>query len=159
MPIRVRGAFVPFDPRNATLGIRLRFLRRRLGVTIAQFATRARLNYKTVARLEKDSLANIKPWVLSKVFSAFGDQVKKTFSIQGDIVDWAIPPATFGGWLCNLRLRRGLQQSRLAGLIGASRAALYKYEHNLSKPRDRILERLELLFKDEAQRMPKDWLR
>lgn len=51
----------PTLPPNATVGQRLRYLRRRLGRTIAQFATAAGVSHNVIARLERDETRITEP--------------------------------------------------------------------------------------------------
>ena len=154
LPFRVKGNLVHYNLANATLGIKLRLLRRRLGVTITQFATKAGLGYNTIARLEKDEIKNPRPWVLGRILSAWGSEIKKAFPDEGSLFDWAIPPSNLGNCIRNLRLKRGITQTEAARLIGVSRIALYRYERNQFKPRLAVWKRLTETF---GNNIPKDF--
>jgi len=62
---------------NASLGTNLRYLRRRLGVTIAQFATQTGLGHGTIGRLERGETRVLKPWVLGRILPFLASRFKE----------------------------------------------------------------------------------
>ena len=99
----------------ATLGARLRYLRKRLGYPMTTFATMTRLSHNTIAKVERNEMKSIQPWVLGRMLPFFLARFKEAFpDAHADAYDYLIPPKTFGDWLRNFRLRRGLRQGELA---------------------------------------------
>jgi len=71
------------------------------------------------------------------------DRFKEAFAeVSGDAYDYLIPPNTFGDWLRNFRLSRGLQQKELAKALGVNKYTTTRYEANRSKPASEIRRRL-----------------
>ena len=103
------------DLGTATLGARLRYLRRRLGITRTLFATGTGVSRGAIGRLEQDKARTLNPWVLGRILPFLASRYKEVFpETQGDPYDFLVPPTTFGAWLRNQRMRRGLQQRDLA---------------------------------------------
>ena len=137
------------DPTKATLGQRLRYMRKRLHLTIEDLSRKSRLSHNAIARLERDETRKAHPWVLGRILPFLASRFKETFpEAKGDAYNFLIPPVSFGAWLQNLRLRRGLQLQQLAKLLGVHPYTLIRYERNQTKPdqavRLRLKERFEL---------------
>jgi len=129
---------------NATLGMRLRYLRRRLHEPITSYATVTGLAHSTISRLERNKTGTIDPAIVGRLLSHLKNRFKDAFpDVQGDIYDFLIPPKTFGDRLRNLRLRRGMQQKELAKALGVARFTLQRYERNQSKPNAEIMCRID----------------
>ena len=64
----IKLVYLPvLDFSTATLGARLRYLRKRLGYTITSLATMTKLGHNTIARLEREEAKSAKPWVLGRI--------------------------------------------------------------------------------------------
>ncbi|MEK7388436.1 MAG: helix-turn-helix transcriptional regulator [Elusimicrobiota bacterium] len=75
------------------------------------------------------------------------DPFKEAFpGAKGDPYDLLIPPTTFGGWLKNLRMRRGLKLKDLARSLKVRPFTVIRYEADVSRPDRTILKRLRLAF-------------
>ena len=136
------------DLGTATLGARLRYLRRRLGLTIALYATGTGVSHGAIGRLERDKLRTLNPWVLGRILPFLASKYKEAFpETAGDPYDFLVPPTTFGAWLRNQRMRRGLQQRDLARLLGVNRESIRRYEANETKPIAEVRNRLRKVFK------------
>jgi transcriptional regulator with XRE-family HTH domain len=132
------------DFSTATLGARLRYLRKRLGYTITSLATMTKLGHNTIARLEREEAKSVKPWVLGRVLPFYLARFKEAFPYAaGDAYDYLIPPKTFGDWLRNFRLRRGLRQGELAKALGVNKFTITRYESNHSIPSRDIQRRFQ----------------
>ena len=140
------------DPGNATFGARLRFLRKQLNLTIAQYATKTGLAHGTIARIERDETRVLKPWVLGKILPFVVSRFKEAFPESGgDPYDFLMPPTSFGAFLKNLRLRRGLQQKELARLLAVNRESIRRYEGNLTKPEAAVRTKLRKAFRLDGE--------
>jgi len=136
------------DLGTATLGARLRYLRRRLGITRTLFATSTGVSRGAIGRLEQDKARTLNPWVLGRILPFLASKYKEVFpETQGDPYDFLVPPTTLGGWLRNQRMRRGLQQQDLAKLLGVNRESIRRYEANETKPAPAVRDRLRKVFK------------
>ena len=136
------------DLGTAILGARLRYLRRRLGLTIALYATGTGVSHGAIGRLERDKLRTLNPWVLGRILPFLASKYKEVFpETQGDPYDFLVPPTTFGSWLRNQRMRRGLQQRDFARLLGVNRESIRRYEANETKPIPAVRDRLRKVFK------------
>lgn len=123
------------DPTNASLGERLRYLRKRLGVTLEEFSQMTRLGHNTIAKIERGETRKIQPWVLGRLLPALAGRFKEAFpETDGDPYDFLIPPTTFGGWLKNFRMRRGLKLKELAQALNVRPFTVIRYEANETKP-------------------------
>ena len=72
---------------------------------------------------------------------------KETFpEANGDAYGFLIPPVSFGAWLRNLRLRRGLQLQELAKLLRVRPYTLIRYERNQNKPGQAVRLRIKERF-------------
>lgn len=130
------------DPAKATLGQRLRYLRNKLGLRIKDLSPKVRLAESAIARIERDE-GRHQPWVLGRILAFLASSFKEAFpETNGDPYDFLIPPATFGSWLRNLRMRRGLKQRELARSLGVRPYTLVRYEAEMSKPAPAIREKL-----------------
>jgi DNA-binding XRE family transcriptional regulator len=106
-----------------------------------------KLSHNTIAKLERDEMKSIKPWVLGRMLPFFLARFKEAFpDASGDAYDYLIPPKTFGDWLRNFRLRRGLRQGELAKALGVNKFTITRYEANQSNPNQKIRDRLRQHF-------------
>lgn len=135
------------DPAKATLGQRLRFLRRKLGLSIKDLSPKVRLAESAIARIERDE-ARSQPWVLGRILAFLASSFKEAFpETNGDPYDFLIPPTSFGTWLRNQRLRRGMKQRALAAALGVRPYTVVRYEADLTKPAPAIREKLRKVLK------------
>ena len=129
------------------MGQRLRYMRKRLGLTIEDLSRNCRLSHNVIARLERDETL-AQPWVLGRILPHFTERLKDTFpETNGDAYDFLIPPITFGSWLKNQRLRRGMKLNALARKLGVRPFTLIRYESDRSKPAADIRDRLKRVLK------------
>lgn len=136
------------DLGNASLGTRLRYLRRRLGLTRALFATATKVSHGAIGRLERDKARTLNPWVLGRILPFLASRYKEAFpETKGDPYDFLVPPTTFGSWLRNQRMRRGLQQRDRARRLGVNRESIRRYEANETKPAPPVRAKLREVFK------------
>jgi DNA-binding XRE family transcriptional regulator len=92
-------------------------------------------------------LISTKSGVLGRILPFLVSRFKETFpESNGDAYDFLIPPVTFGAWLQNLRLRRGLQLQELAKLLGVRPYTLIRYERNRTRPDQAVRLRLKKHF-------------
>ena len=90
-------------------------MRRRLGLRIEDLNAKSGLGHNAISRLERDTNRKVYPWVLGRLLPFLASQFKETFpEAGGDPYDFLIPPTTFGSWLKNFRMRRGLKLKDLA---------------------------------------------
>ena len=123
-----------FDPSKATLGARLRYLRRRAKVTIAQLATRSKISHNTISRLERTPDRRANPAILEKILQVLRLIFQEISPGAGDCYDRLVPPKTPGSWIKNARLKKGLQQKALAKRLGVSRETVRRWERDLVRP-------------------------
>jgi transcriptional regulator with XRE-family HTH domain len=125
--------FILPDLPNAPLGARLRFLRKRRGITIPQLYRLTGISTGTICRIEagKDIW---KIGAVGKLMAFFGPELKEAFPGDKDPYEQAFPALDFASWLRNLRMRKGLDQVQLAKLLGLSRVSICRYETNVSRP-------------------------
>lgn len=136
------------DLSKATLGARLRYLRKRLGVTLEEFSQMTRLGHNTIAKIERGETRKIQPWVLGRILPALAGRFKEAFpEAAGDPYDFLIPPTTFGGWLKNFRMRHGLKLKDLARTLKVRPFTVIRYEADESKPAREVQENLKRAFK------------
>jgi transcriptional regulator with XRE-family HTH domain len=122
-------------------------MRKRLHMTIEDLSRKSRLSHNAIARLERDETRETHSWVLGRILPFLASRFKETFpEATGDAYDFLIPPASFGAWLQNFRLRRGLQLQELAKLLGVCRYTIIRYERNLTKPDEAARLRLNKRF-------------
>lgn len=135
------------DPTKASFGTRLRYLRRRLGLTIAEFSKTTGLSHGAISRVERDAHRVLDPWILGRIIPPLGARLKEVFpETKGDPYDFLYPRDSFGGWLKNLRARRGLLQKDLALAAGVSAETIRRYEANISRPTRRHVTGLKAAF-------------
>ncbi|MEK7233266.1 MAG: helix-turn-helix transcriptional regulator [Elusimicrobiota bacterium] len=143
---RISPSGRPLDlPKAATLGTRLRLLRKRLGVTLDEFSQKTGLSRNAISRAERDAIRQINPRVLQQLLRQLSGRLKEAFP-NGDPYDFLIPPLTFGGWLRNQRLRRGMAQKQLAKALRVHVFTVVRYESDRSEPDSSIRQRLRELF-------------
>lgn len=104
-------------------------------------------------------LANSLPRILGRILKTLGDKAKEVFPGTRDIFDFLVPPRDFGSWLRNFRLRRGLQQTELARILGIHKVSLYRYEKGASKPDRQVLQRLVQVYGLEKDEFLKRYLK
>ena len=139
--------FVLADPTKASVGEHLRYMRKRLQLTIEGLSKKSGLSHNVIARLERDETRKANPWVLGKILPLLADRFKETFpEAQGDPYDFLIPPTTFGGWLKNFRLRKALQLNELAKALRVNPYSVIRYESDQSKPDKTIRARLRQIY-------------
>ncbi len=143
---RIRPSGRPLDlPKAATLGVRLRLLRKRLGVTLDEFSQKTGLSRNAIGRLERDEVRQIEPRILGRVLAHLGDRLKDAFP-GGDPYDLIIPPTTPGNWLRNQRLRKGMAQRELAKALKVHVFSVVRYEKGRSIPDASVRERIGRMF-------------
>jgi transcriptional regulator with XRE-family HTH domain len=117
----------------------MRFMRRRLGLRIEDLSAKSGLSPNAISRLERDATKKVHPWLLGRVLPYLAAQFKETFpEAGGDPYDFLIPPTTFGGWLKNFRMRRGLKLKELARALKVRPFTVIRYEADLSKPSRKV---------------------
>jgi DNA-binding XRE family transcriptional regulator len=105
------------------------------------------LGHNTIAKLERDELKIIQPWILGRILSVMQGRLREVFpDVRGDIYDYLIPPKTFGYWRCNFRVRRGLRQGELAKALGVNKYTITRYEANQSKPNNVVRRQLKEIY-------------
>ncbi|MDD5657983.1 MAG: helix-turn-helix transcriptional regulator [Elusimicrobia bacterium] len=132
--------------QNTPLGGRLRFLRKRQGLTQSGLSRRTGISPATICKLERGG-ETTHPEIVGKLLAYFGRDVMEAFPEGTDAVNELIPVKDFGSWLRNLRVRQGLQQAELAEMLGVSKASMSAYEQNQTKPRNGVLKRLRKVLK------------
>jgi len=101
------------------------------------------LSHNTIARIERDEIKYIQPWILGRLIPPLVKRFREVFpDVHGDVYDYLIPPKTFGERLRNYRLRHGLQQKELAKILGVARFTIQRYESDRFAPKQDILCRL-----------------
>jgi transcriptional regulator with XRE-family HTH domain len=132
---------------KATLGTRLRYLRKRLGVTLDQFSQMTRLGHNTIAKIERDETTGIQPWILGRILPHFADRFNEAFpEASGGAYDFLIPPISLGSWLRNQRMRRGLKQRKLAEALRVHAYSVIRYESDKTTPDSTVQTRLRALL-------------
>jgi len=105
------------DLEKAPLGVRLRYLRRSRGLTLEALAQSCGIGLNTLSRLERgETLFN--PAIIGRILARFGPEAEKVFPKGQNPYDQLIPAGSFGDWLRNFRLRRGMRQKDLAEARG-----------------------------------------
>lgn len=134
------------DLSKAPLGARLRYLRKRCGLTLLELARRTGVSHGVIYRLEK-GLVVPEPVRLGRILAFFGDDAREVLPDGADIYDHAIPVKDFGSWLRNFRMRRGISQKDLGEVLGVHRVTVCGYERQGLRPDARVLKRLRRKFK------------
>ena len=140
-----------FDPTNATLGARLRYLRRRAKVTIAQLATRSKVSHNAISRLERTPDRRVNPAILERILQVLGLNFQGISPGVGDCYDLLIPPKTLGSWIKNARLKKGIQQKALAKRLGVSRETVRRWERDLVRPGNNVQAHLNKVLGPHTQ--------
>lgn len=143
--IRNRLVIIP-DLANTPLGARVRFLRKRQGLTIPDLERHTGISHGTISRLERDSAA-VNVAAVGKLLAYFGRDLHEAFSDGEYPHDQVAPVTDFASWLRNFRVRKGLRQVELARILGVSKVSVCRYERNRSRPQGVILRRLKKAFK------------
>lgn len=134
------------DLQTAPVGVRLRFLRKRRALTIAELQAASGVSHNAISALERGAVPP-NPWVLGRILSFHGQDASIVFPGEGDIFDRIIPPASLGACLTNIRLRKALQLGDLARVMKVSKVAVWRYERNLMRPSNVALQRVRRAFK------------
>lgn len=134
------------DLKKSSLGTRLRYLRKRRGLTRFDLARLTGVSHNTIARMERGDVEP-EPARLGRLLAYFGEDARLVLDEGADIYDAAIPPADFGSWLRNFRMRRGLRQNDLAKALGVSKVTVCRYEKQGFRPDREVLARLRRRFK------------
>jgi len=87
------GEILPADLRAASLGERIRFIRRRLGFSYLELARRAGIGCNTLTRLERGEGKAIDA-VVGRVVRALGPAVAEVFPGTADVFDLLFPPSS-----------------------------------------------------------------
>ena len=131
------------DFSHATLGARLRYLRRKARVTIAQLATRSGVSHNAISRLERTFNRRVHPAILERILQTLDVKFQEIFpETPGDCYDFLIPPETPGSWIKNARMKKGLQQKVLAKRLGVSRETVRRWERDLVRPGNNVQSHL-----------------
>ena len=120
-------------------------------MTLDQFSLKTGLARNTIARIERDEVRHIEPRIFGRILPHLADLFKVTFS-GSDPYDFLIPPKTFGGWLRNQRLRRGMAQKHLAKSLGVHVFTVIRYETDRTKPDASVRERIKNLLDSDFER-------
>lgn len=73
------------DPTKASFGARLRYLRRRLGLTIEEFRKTTGLSHDAISRIERDAHRVLEPWILGRIIPQVQGRLGKVFpETKGD---------------------------------------------------------------------------
>ncbi|MFH1726442.1 MAG: helix-turn-helix transcriptional regulator [Elusimicrobiota bacterium] len=142
--VRTRFLALP-NLRVAPLGTRLRYLRKRRGLTLMELARRTGVSHGAICRLE-NGMVPLDPARLGRILAFFGDDAREVLPDGADIYDHVIPVKDFGSWLRNFRMRRGIPQKNLAEALGVHKVTVCRYEKHGLKPDARILKRLRRQF-------------
>ena len=135
------------DPTKASFGARLRYLRRRLGLTIEEFSKTTGLSHGAISRVERDAHRVLEPWILGRIIPQLQGRLGEVFpETKGDPYDFLYPRDTFGGWMKNFRARRGMLQNELAKTMGVSTETIRRYQDNECMPSKRNLSKLKAVF-------------
>lgn len=137
------------DPGKASLGVRLRFLRRKAGLSLDDLAKKSGLQRNVLSRLERDKTRKANyPWVLGRILPFLAGRFKEAFpEAKGDPYDFLIPPKTFGGWLRNLRMRRGMKLKDLAQALKVRPFTVIRYEADATKPARAVRNNLRRFYR------------
>ncbi len=118
-------------------------MRRRLGLRIEDLSAKSGLSHNAISRLERDTTKRVHPWVLGRILPYLASRFNETFpEAGGDPYDFLIPPSTFGAWLKNFRMRRGLKLKDLARELKVRPFTVIRYEADLAKPSREVRENL-----------------
>ena len=120
-------------------------MRKRLGLRIEDLSRECRLEHGAISQLERDK-TRPQPWVLGRVLRALAPAFQAAFP-ETDPYDFIIPVRSFGTWLKNFRLRRGLKLKDLAKSLQVRPYTVIRYEADLSKPDRAVAARLRSVFK------------
>ncbi|MDE2038435.1 MAG: helix-turn-helix transcriptional regulator [Elusimicrobia bacterium] len=129
------------DLQTAPIGVRLRFLRKRRGLTIRDLEKATGVSHNAISHIES-SATRFNVAAVGRLLGFLGDAARDVFPGDDDAYDQIIGTRDFGAWLMNSRLRRGLRQVDLARLVGISPVSLCRYERRAIEPGPRVLERI-----------------
>jgi transcriptional regulator with XRE-family HTH domain len=128
------------------MGLRLRFLRKRRGLTVIGLSNATGVSHNAISSLER-GFSVPKAWTLGPILSFFGDEAAELFPGGVDAYDSIIPPTDFGAWLNNFRLRKGWPLKSVARVVGISAVAVHYYEQGRMKPTPAVIKRFRKGFK------------
>lgn len=134
------------DLRRSSIGARIRFLRKRQGLTIPALERRTGVSHGTISRLERGA-ARVNVAAVGRLLAYFSRDLQEAFPDGQNAADLLVPVSNFGSWLRNFRVRKGLRQVELARILGVTKTSVCWYERNRSKPKDAIVRRLKMAFK------------
>lgn len=127
------------------MGTRLRFLRRRAGLTVEALSQKAGVAHNAISWLELDKARRPNIKVLGRLLAFYGDRLQEAFP-EGDAYDHIIPPKTLGAWIKNQRLRRGMEQRDFARRMRVHAYSVIRYERDDYRPNAEIRGRLRSIF-------------
>lgn len=126
----------------------MRYMRRRLGLRIEDLSAKSGVSHNAISRLERNDAKKVHPWVLGRVLPFLASRFKETFpEAGGDPYDFLIPPTTFGGWLKNFRMRRGLKLKDVAHALNVRPFTVIRYEAGTSKPNAEVRRNLSRVYR------------
>ncbi len=128
---------------------RLRYMRKRLHLTLDDFSKQTGVARSVLSRLERGGTRKANyPWVLGRILPFLSSRFKEAFpESKGDPYDFIIPPSSFGSWLKNFRLRRGMKLNHLAKLLNVRPYTIIRYEAGQTKPAESVRQDLKRIFK------------
>ena len=143
------------QPPSETLPERLLAIRRRLGLTQADFAARVGQDEHQICRWEKGRLRP-HPWIAGRLDLELraleGRPVENSPTLSFfDLTRWrrkppqgiAIRPETFGDWLRARRLQLGLSMDDLGRRVKTNRGMIYRLERGKQTPSAQLRTELE----------------
>ena len=147
----IKPVYLPLpDLQTAPIGVRLRFVRKRRGLTIPELGRLTGISHGSISRLETGS-APVNIAAVGKILAFFGPNLAEVFPDGQDPRDQLLPVSDFASWLRNFRMRKGLRQVELARILRVSKVTVCRYEQNRSRPQEVILKRLKKAFKLDGE--------
>ncbi|MEK7383257.1 MAG: helix-turn-helix transcriptional regulator [Elusimicrobiota bacterium] len=124
-------------------------MRKRLHLTLDDFSKQTGVARSVLSRLERGGTRKANyPWVLGRILPFLSSRFKEAFpESKGDPYDFIIPPSSFGSWLKNFRLRRGMKLNHLAKLLNVRPYTIIRYEAGQTKPAESVRQDLKRIFK------------
>jgi len=127
-------------------------MRQRLGLRLDDLSAESGLSRNALSRLERGATKKVHPWILGRVLPFLAALFKETFpEAGGDPYDFLTPPTTFGTWLKNFRMRRGLKLKDLAARLKVRPFTIIRYEADESKPSPSVRQNLRTLYRLNGQ--------
>ncbi len=122
-------------------------MRRRLGLRIEDLSAKSGVSHNAISRLERGETKKVHPWIIGRVLPELASQFKEVYpEVGGDPYDFLIPTTSFGSWLKNFRMRRGLKLKDLAKRLGVRPFTVIRYEADETKPAPEVRQRLRRTF-------------